>query len=288
MLSCSSFLLFPRSLFPCVPLLFPLLIFFFGASVGSFLNVVVYRLPAGLSLINPPSRCPKCHHRLKPHDNVPVFGWLWLRGKCRYCRTAIPARYPLVEALTGGLFLGAFSQFGLSSETLAAWLLLSWLLALAFIDLDTLTLPNGLTQSGLVAGLVAQGLLLHPLDTSWSASIDAVMGGVFGAVLGLWIFEGIGLISSLLIGQVAMGGGDGKLAALLGAWLGWQGMVLSGFLACALGAFIGGGAIAIGLLSRRDPIPFGPFLAIGAMIALFWGDALIGLYVRFFFPWMQG
>jgi leader peptidase (prepilin peptidase)/N-methyltransferase len=114
------------------------------------------------------------------------------------------------------------------------------------------------------------------------------MGSVVGAVLGLWLFERIGLIASLLIGQMAMGGGDGKLVALLEAWLGWQGMLVSGFLACVLGAFVGGGAIALGLLSRRDPIPFGPFLAMGAMIALFWGDALIGLYIRFFFPWMQG
>jgi leader peptidase (prepilin peptidase)/N-methyltransferase len=256
--------------------------------MGSFLNVVVYRLPAGLSLLNPPSRCPKCHHHLKAHDNVPVFGWLWLKGKCRYCRTAIAPRYPLVEALMGGLVLKAFLQFGLTLETVAAGLLLSWLLALSLIDLDTLTLPNELTQSGLVVGLMAQGLLLHPLNTGFAATIEAVMGGVIGAVLGLWLFEGVGLMASLLMGQVAMGGGDGKLAALLGAWLGWQGVLLSGFLACALGAFIGGGAIALGLLSRRDPIPFGPFLALGGMIALFWGDALIGLYIQFFFPWAQG
>lgn len=249
--------------------------------------MVVYRLPAGLSLLNPPSRCPKCHHRLKAHDNVPVLGWLWLKGKCRYCRTAIAARYPLVEFLTGALFLGAFLQFGLTLETVAAWLLLSWLLALSFIDLDTLTLPNELTQTGLVIGLMAQGLLLSPLG-GVPATLEAVMGGVIGAVLGLWLFEGVGLIASLVMGQVAMGGGDGKLAALLGAWLGWQGVLLSGFLACALGAFIGGGAISLGLLSRRDPIPFGPFLAMGAMIALFWGDALIGLYIQFFFPWAQG
>ncbi|NJN20095.1 MAG: prepilin peptidase [Leptolyngbya sp. RL_3_1] len=270
-----------------MPWLFPLLIFCLGASVGSFLNVVVYRLPAGLSLLNPPSRCPQCHHRLSPHDNVPVLGWLWLKGKCRYCRTAISPRYPLVEALTGGLFLGAFWQFDLTLEMVAAWLLLSWLLALALIDLDTLTLPNELTQTGLLAGLLAQGILLHPLDAGFSTTVAAFMGGLIGAVLGLWIVEGVGLMASLLMGQVAMGGGDGKLAALLGAWLGWQGVLLSGFLACALGAFMGGGAIALGLLSRRDPIPFGPFLALGAMIALFWGDALIGLYIRFFFPWMQ-
>ena len=228
------------------------LVFLFGAAVGSFLNVVIYRVPAGLSLLHPPSRCPKCRTQLKPYDNVPVLGWLWLKGRCRYCRTPIAPRYPLIEALTGALFLAAFGQFGLAWTTVSAWLLLSWLICLTFIDFDTLTLPNVLTQSGLV--------------------------------LGLWVFEIIGFVGSLLTGKTVMGGGDGKLAALLGAWLGWQGMLLSSFLACALGAFIGGGAIALGLIRRRHPIPFGPFLALGATLTLFWGDRLLGWYLRSFFP----
>lgn len=267
--------------------LFPVLMFWVGAAVGSFLNVVVYRLPAGLSLLHPPSRCPQCHHRLAAYDNVPVLGWLWLRGRCRYCRTAIAPRYPLVEALTGGLFLVTFLRYGLSGQTLALWILISWLIALAFIDLDTLTLPNSLTQSGLGLGLVAQALLAFPLG-GWGGAAQGVMGGIVGAVLGLWIFDAIGLLGSVALGQTAMGGGDGKLAALLGAWLGWQGMLLSGFVACALGAFIGGGAIALGLLSRRDPIPFGPFLVIGALGTVFWGDALINFYLRLFFPTWLG
>ena len=262
-----------------------LLIFAFGASVGSFLNVVIYRIPAGLSLLHPPSRCPHCHHRLRPYDNVPVLGWLWLQGRCRYCRAPIAARYPLIEAITGGLFLAAFWQFGLAGATVSAWLLLSWLLALTFIDLDTLTLPNPLTQSGLLLGLIVQTIVVSPGEP-WtiSAGAQGLMAAVVGAVLGLWIFDLIGGIGSFLMGQTVMGGGDGKLAALLGAWLGWQGMLLSSFLACALGAFIGGGAIFLGLLSRRTPIPFGPFLALGAAIALFWGDRLINGYLQLFFP----
>jgi leader peptidase (prepilin peptidase)/N-methyltransferase len=132
------------------------LVFLFGAAVGSFLNVVIYRVPAGLSLLHPPSRCPTCHTQLKPHDNVPVLGWLWLKGRCRYCRTPISPRYPLIEAFTGALFLATFWLFGLGWVTVGYWLLLSWLVALAFIDIDTLTLPNGLTQSGLVLGLVVK------------------------------------------------------------------------------------------------------------------------------------
>jgi leader peptidase (prepilin peptidase) / N-methyltransferase len=135
------------------------LVWMLGAAVGSFLNVVIYRIPAGLSLLHPPSRCPKCYTGLKPYDNVPVLGWLWLRGKCRYCRAPIAARYPLIEAFTACLFLAAFLQWGVSWVTLAYWALLSWLVALTFIDLDTLTLPNPLTQSGLLLGLAAQTVI---------------------------------------------------------------------------------------------------------------------------------
>jgi leader peptidase (prepilin peptidase)/N-methyltransferase len=267
-----------------INLLFSIIIFAFGASVGSFLNVVIYRVPEKLSLLHPPSRCPTCHHQLRPYDNVPVFGWLWLKGRCRYCRTQISPRYPLIEALMGGLFLAAFWQFGLAWATVSAWLLLSWLVCLTFIDLDTLTLPNSLTQSGLVLALVMQTLLLAGQPFSLPVAAQGLMGAILGAVLGLWIFEIIGFVGSMLTGKTVMGGGDGKLAALLGAWLGWQGMLLSSFLACALGAFIGGGAIALGLLNRRTPVPFGPFLALGAVITLFWGDRIISWYLQLFFP----
>lgn len=266
-------------------LLFPLTVLAFGAAIGSFLNVVIYRVPAGLSLLHPPSRCPTCRHPLRPYDNVPVLGWLWLRGRCRYCRTPISSRYPLVEALTGGLFLLAFAQFGLTWTTVAAWILLGLLICLAFIDLDTLTLPNMFTQSGLVLGLVAQGLgLFSPDALTTATAARGLLMAVLGAVLGMGIFELIGLLGSLLTGKTVMGGGDGKLAAMLGAWLGWQGMLLSSFIACALGAFGGGTAIALHLISRKNPIPFGPFLALGAVITLFWGDRLIGWYLQLFFP----
>lgn len=253
--------------------------------MGSFLNVVIYRVPEKLSLLHPPSRCPRCRHPLRPYDNVPILGWLWLKGKCRYCRVSISPRYPIIEAMTGGLFLAAFWQFGLSLETVAAWLLLCWLISLTFIDLDTLTLPNVLTQSGLVLGVIAQ-VAVCSSERSWTVgtATQGLMTAVIGAVLGIWLFESIGLVGSLLTGKTVMGGGDGKLASLLGAWLGWQGMLLSSFLACALGAFIGGGAIALGLLNRRRPIPFGPFLALGAIVSLFWGETMINWYLQLFFP----
>ena len=261
------------------------IVFGFGAAIGSFLNVVVYRLPAGLSILWPPSRCPKCLNQLRLSENVPVFGWLWLRGRCNHCHSKISVRYPLVEAATGLLFLLIFWQFGLTLQTLGFWAFFSWLLALSLIDCDTMTLPNSLTRSGLVAGLVFQ------VAKGWwpnFSPIDSVnylvLDGILGAVVGLWLFDTIGFAGSIALGQNAMGAGDTKLAALMGAWLGWKYLLLAGFIACAVGAFAGGGAIALGWLDRRQPMPFGPFLALGAAITALWGEAILSTYWQFFFP----
>ena len=251
--------------------------------------MVIYRLPAGLSLLRPPSRCPQCAHALSAKDNVPVVGWLLLRGRCRYCRTPIAVRYPLVEAATGLLFLLVFWTFEPSLQTLGYWAFFSWLLALALIDLDTLTLPNTLTQSGLIVGLGFQGAMglagaIELGNSVPSAIANQLMQGVLGAVVGVWLLDLIALGGSMLLRQPAMGGGDAKLAAMIGAWLGWKFLLLTGFLACAIGAVVGGGAIAVGLLGRRQPMPFGPFLAIGAGVATIWGAPLLSLYWRLFFP----
>lgn len=256
------------------------IVFALGASIGSFVNVVVYRIPAGLSILWPASRCPHCLHKLGKYENAPVLGWLWLGGRCRHCNGAISTRYPLVEAATGLLFLLLFWTFGVSMQTLGYWIFCSWLLALSLIDLDTMTLPNSLTQSGLVAGLVFQMVSA----TSWVEAVDNLIIGIIGAVLGLWLFDLISVAGSITLGQAAMGGGDPKLAAMLGAWLGWKYLLLSGFLACAVGAFGGGGAIALGWLTRRQPMPFGPFLALGAVISLFGGEAILSAYLRLVFP----
>ena len=255
-------------------------VFAFGACVGSFLNVVAYRLPADLSVVHPPSRCPHCYHRLGKMENVPIFSWLWLRGRCRWCKAPISPRYPLVEAATALLFCLAFWQFGFTLETVGYCAFLSWLLALSLIDLDTMTLPNVLTKGGLLAGLGWQILL------GWQQGQvpQFLMLGIGSAVLGIWLFEIFLWTGTLLLGQPAMGGGDPKLAAGIGAWLGWKLLLVGSFLACAVGAVIGTSAIALGLIARRQPIPFGPFLALGAAMAAFWGEAIIKLYLNTFFP----
>lgn len=260
------------------------IVFVLGASIGSFINVVVYRLPAGLSVIRPRSRCPNCLHKLGNQENVPVLGWLWLRGRCRHCKSPISIRYPLVEAATGILFSLIFWRFDLTIQTLGYWIFTSWLLALSLIDLDTMTLPNPLTKSGLIIGLVFQLVVGFGLQSGWVGAIEQVMSGMMGAVLGIWLFDAIAIVGSIMLGQAAMGGGDAKLAAMLGAWLGWKYLLLTGFLSCALGAVVGGGAIALRLISRRQPMPFGPFLALSAVIILFAGEAILSTYLRFVFP----
>lgn len=260
------------------------IVFWLGACIGSFINVVVYRLPAGLSVIRPRSRCPHCLHQLGNRENIPVLGWLWLRGRCRYCKSPISIRYPLVEAATGILFLLVFLTFDISIQTLGYWTFGSWLIALSLIDLDTMTLPNSLTKSGLIIGLGFQIFVALFSQHSQVEVIHQLMSGVVGAVLGIWLFDAINIIGSIIVGQPAMGGGDAKLAAMMGAWLGWKYLLLAGFLACALGAFVGGGAIALKLLNRRQPMPFGPFLALGAIITVFAGEPILSVYLHFVFP----
>ncbi|MDX2232774.1 MAG: prepilin peptidase [Leptolyngbyaceae cyanobacterium bins.349] len=265
-------------------LLVYLLVGWLGASIGSFLSVVIYRVPAGLSIAYPPSRCPQCGHRLKPYENVPILGWLWLQGRCSNCRTPIPARYPLLEAGCAAVFLLIFALFGLTWQTLGYWAFFSWLLALSLVDIDTMTLPDPLTQSGLIVGLVFQAVLGFTATATLAGSLHQLMEGVMGAVVGIWLVEIISIAGTIALGQTAMGGGDAKLSAMMGAWLGWRLLLLAGFLACAMGAFAGGAAIALGLLSRRQAFPFGPFLALGGIIAAIWGNAIVAAYLQIFFP----
>jgi leader peptidase (prepilin peptidase) / N-methyltransferase len=258
-------------------------VFLFGICIGSFLNVVIYRIPAGLSLIHPPSRCPQCGHRLGKTENVPVLGWLWLKGRCRWCKTPISPRYPLIEAVTGAIFLLVFWQFGYTLETIGYCAFLSWLLSLSAIDLDTMTLPNSLTKSGLIVGLVFQ-VIIGWHQAKLSGIPNQLMFGIGGAVLGIWLLETIRILGTLILNQEAMGDADGKLMATIGAWLGWKYVLVGGFLACGAGSIIGGGAILLGILGRKQPMPFGPFLALGAALALFFGDQIISSYVNLLVP----
>jgi leader peptidase (prepilin peptidase) / N-methyltransferase len=267
-----------------------LVVFALGASIGSFINVVVYRVPAGLSVLFPPSRCPHCLNQLKAYDNVPVLGWFWLKGRCRFCQNKIAMRYPVVEFVTGLLFLVIFWIFQFSPLTVGYWVFCSWLLALSLIDFDTMTLPNSLTKSGLVLGLIFQtilGLINSNNSNSWTSAANSLFLAVFGAVVGIWLFDAIAFTGKIIFQKQAMGGGDAKLAAMMGAWLGWKSLLLASFLACVAGVVVEGGAMLLIKKSRKaqkwgKKIPFGPFLALGSLINLFIGEALISSYLEFF------
>jgi leader peptidase (prepilin peptidase) / N-methyltransferase len=253
-------------------------IFWLGAAIGSFLNVVVYRIPAGLSILWPPSRCPKCLHGLGAGENIPILGWLLLGGKCRHCQTPIASRYPIVEAATAIIFVIVYNRFGISIETIGYSLFMCWLLALSLIDLDTMTLPNSLTQSGLIVGLgfqIATGLLDN---LSINGMKEHLFQGIVGMVLAIWIYDTIQLVGTWMLGQSAQGGGDAKLMAMVGAWLGWKSVLLTGFLASVFGATLMGGALGLGLIQRRQKFPLGPFIALAATVSLFAGDWLISSY----------
>lgn len=175
-----------------------------------------------------------------------------------------------------------FWRFGYSIETIGYCAFLSWLLSLSLIDLDTMTLPSSLTKSGLVVGLLFQGVIGWQVAQG-SGIANQLMFGIGGAVSGIWLLEIIALIGLVMMGQQAMGDGDSKLMATIGAWIGWKNVLLSSFIACGIGSIIGGGAIALGIIGKKQPMPFGPFLALGGVLSLFFGDALINTYLTTFF-----
>lgn len=262
-----------------ITILASIIVFALGASVGSFINVVVYRLPAGLSILWPPSRCPHCLNQLKAYDNVPLFGWLWLKGRCRFCKSPISPRYPLVEAIAGLIFLLLFFTFQISLLTFGYWAFCSWLLALSIIDWDTMTLPNPLTISGLVLGIIFQVLWGYVFIGTWQGAINQGIMAISAAVLGIWLFDAIAILGEIVFGKATMGAGDAKVGAMMGAWLGWQYLLLASFIACAVGAIFG-------ILFRRkwgQKMPFGPFLAIGSAITIFTGETVLSTYLRLFF-----
>jgi len=245
-----------------------------GLAIGSFLNVVVWRVPRGESVVSPPSACPSCGAPIRPRDNVPVIGWLILRGRCRDCGEPISRRYPLVELATGALFAVLAAKFGVAAE-LPAYLYLGAVgLALALIDIDVKRLPDALTLPSYPVGLVLLGIASVAND-----DLHALLRSVLG---GLAMFA---LYFALCFAYPAgMGFGDVKLSGVLGlytAWLGWgvwaSGLLLGFF----LGGFFGIGLILLTKAGRKTAVPFGPFMLLGALLAVLWGAPLADAYVSF-------
>lgn len=248
-----------------------------GLIVGSYLNVVIYRLPRGLSTVRPRSRCTGCGALIRPYDNVPVVSWLLLRGRCRACKTPISWRYPLIEAVTGALFVLGFLRFGPRVEALAAAVFCAAMVALAAIDVEHYILPDRITLPG-----VAVGLLFQPF-VDWArigpGARGALLGGLLGASLGAAILLAVWGGWYLLRHEEGMGLGDVKMLAMIGAFLGWRGVLVALFFSALTGAVIGLLLMAWKGLEMKSKLPFGAFLALGGLIALFAGDFLIAAYV---------
>jgi leader peptidase (prepilin peptidase) / N-methyltransferase len=318
-----------------------------GALVGSFLNVVAYRLPLKISLVYPGSRCPSCKTPLGPTENIPILGWLLLRGRCKHCAVNISPRYPLVELWTASLFAGTTYVFGLTWLTPALWVLVSLLTALSLIDFDTLELPHELTLPGIYLGILFQATLVfstRPLSGLFESLLGygaavLLLDGVawlgrsylwfksdpprprfwdwqpFAALVVLAIGYGLGdrglangwagmfaVYGLILLGWdsffimrewlmptvaeeaddlIAFGGGDVLLGGLLGTWLGWQGLLVAIAMGFVLGAGYGLTLRITGRLQALERFAFGPFLALGGVISLFFGPWIINSYLRF-------
>lgn len=266
----------------------------FGLMVGSFLNVVIHRLPKmmeqdwqcqcaelrgedppvaePLTLAIPRSRCPHCGHQITALENIPILSWLMLRGKCSGCSAPISMRYPVVEAVTGILTAFAAWHFGFGWSAAGAILFVWAMVALTGIDFDTQLLPDSITLP-----LVWLGLLFN-LSGTYTSLSSAVIGAVAG-YLSLWsVYWGF----KLTTGKEGMGFGDFKLLAAIGAWLGWQMLPLTILLSSFVGAIVGIGLIVLVKRGRNVPIPFGPYLAAAGLIALFWGKPLTHIYLGAF------
>jgi leader peptidase (prepilin peptidase)/N-methyltransferase len=281
-------------------------IFALGAIIGSFLNVVIHRVPNEESVVFPNSACPKCETAIKPYDNIPILSWLLLGGKCRACKTPISPRYVAVEALTGVLFVACLYKLGFTPFLPVGLIFVAAVVALIFIDAEHMILPNVITYPGIVLAFLAR--LIFPLmfgaayfsDLSvapladlqmpvWPVWVVSLIGAVLGALVGggsLWL---VGAIWKRLRGVDAMGLGDVKMMFGVGALLGWRLTILTIFLGALSGSVIGLAVMRKTYQTGSDSamqarIPFGIFLGLGAIIALLFGDQIVNWYVSTFVP----
>jgi leader peptidase (prepilin peptidase)/N-methyltransferase len=253
-----------------------------GSAVGSFLNVCIYRLPRNESLVSPPSHCPSCGQRIAWYDNVPVLGWVLLAGRCRRCRTRISPQYPLIEATVAALWGLAFWYWGITWHALAGAVFGTILLGIALTDARHYIIPNEFTWGGLGIGLLL----------SLPTGLEGLGAAALGAVLGYGLLYAVGAIATTVLKKEAMGGGDVRMMAMVGSFVGWKGVLLTIFLGSLLGTVL---FVPLAWLTRRHPhwqrpeggseaempyVPFGIFLAAGAALTFVAGDALLAWYQR--------
>ncbi len=250
-------------------LLFSIFSFILGAVVGSFLNVCICRLPRDESVVSPPSHCPGCGYLIRWYDNIPLLSYLMLRGRCRGCGERISPRYPLVELLNALLSLALYLRFGPTLVFCGLFVFCSALVAITFIDLEHQIIPDEISLSGIVLGFVVSFFLAEP---GWLNSLLGILLGGGSLLLVAYGYQ-------LLTGKEGMGGGDIKLLAMMGAFLGWRSIPFIIFVSSLAGSLIG---ISLMLIQKKDSklaIPFGPYLALGALLYVFYGPRLIRWYL---------
>lgn len=248
-------------------------VFLFGITWGSFLNVCIHRLPLGESIVFPSSHCPQCNTAILWRDNIPLLGWVLLRGRCRQCRGSISPIYPLVELLAGLLAVQVVLHYGFHWENLVLIILGYAFIVLSFIDFRHYILPDVITLPGMVLGVVVawSGWLVPALPEIRESVMGLVIGGG-----GLWAF---GWTFQKITGKVGMGFGDVKLLGMIGAWMGWQALPFTLFFSALLGSVVGIAWMMWANRDRSQPIPFGPYLAGAAWVYLFIGDSVYAWYL---------
>lgn len=268
----------------------PVIVFIFGLLVGSFLNVCIVRLPRGSSIVRPPSHCPRCREPIKFYDNIPIISFLLLRGKCRNCGEPISWRYPGVELMNALLYLWIVREFGLGGQAFLLMIFCSALIVITFIDLDHQIIPDAITLPGVLIGISIAPFVMSALNEPLPFNLGHLMphawphlvsflNSVIGMLCGALPLLTIGWIWEKLRHVEAMGGGDVKLMAMVGAFLGWKGALLTIMLGALAGSVIGLGLIALKRHRMDKVIPFGPFLAAGAVVTAFHGPDIIAWYL---------
>lgn len=261
---------------------FTVVVFMFGACWGSFLNVCIYRIPAELSVVKPRSRCPKCMTNLAWYDNIPIFGWIALGGKCRYCKAPISVRYPSIELLTAILFTLLWLHHPYNWLLVPYGVLVFGLILGSFVDIDEMWLPDRCTIGGMIMGPIFSFLL--PSMHGMEGHVDGLIQSLIGLVVGFGSLWSVAFFGRLILKKEAMGFGDVKLMGALGAFLGWQSIIFIVFVSSLLGTIIGVSCIAMGKKEWQSRIPFGPYIALAAIIWVLGGTTWWEAYLH----WMQG
>ena len=246
------------------------IIFILGLCIGSFLNVCIYRLPASKSIVDPPrSICPNCNNPILFYDNIPVLSYLCLKGRCRYCHTRISFRYPLVELITGTAAVNVFFTSGVTLEGLIYFVFISSLIVITFIDIDHKIIPDIITLPGIPLGLAASFAL--PAVTFKASLLGLLIGG--GSLLCVaWVY-------TLITGNDGMGGGDIKLLGMMGTIVGWKGVIFTIFVSSMVGTCVGMILMLVKGKNMKFAIPFGPFLSVGAISYIFFGERILHWYL---------